>query len=88
MHAILGPKPQIAQQRRERLAASGGAPRPEVNLASLNDTASDRAPDTESPDAKPDGLPRRAGNRTVGPPDVGPGEADRPEGNGKRTCRS
>jgi hypothetical protein len=31
--------------------------RPEVNLASLNDTASDRAPDTESPDAEPDGVP-------------------------------
>jgi len=58
---ILGPKPQIAQQRRERLAASGGAPRPEVNLASLNDTASDRAPDTESPDAEPDGLPAQSG---------------------------
>jgi translation initiation factor IF-3 len=51
MHTILGPKPQLAQQRRERLAANAGAPRPEVNMASLNDTASDRAPDTEEPDA-------------------------------------
>ena len=62
MHVILGPKPQIAQQRRERLAASGGAPRPEVNLASLNDTASDRAPDTESPDTDaPNDAPATSG---------------------------
>ena len=52
MHTILGPKPQLAQQRRERLAANAGAPRPEVNMASLNDTASDRAPDTEAPDTE------------------------------------
>ena len=52
MHTILGPKPQLAQQRRERLAANAGSPRPEVNMASLNDTASDRAPDTEAPDTE------------------------------------
>ena len=47
MHVILGPKPQLAQQRRERPAAAarvsgGGA----ANVQDVNDMPSDRAPDS------------------------------------------
>jgi hypothetical protein len=54
MHVILGPKPQQAQQRRERpaaaaRAASGGA----ANVPDVNNLPSDRAePDDAAPTAE------------------------------------
>ena len=89
MHTILGPKPQLAQQRRERLAASGGAARPEVNMASLNDTASDRAPDTEAPDASQTARGDERGIANGRPTGTsGLVRPDKAGGERKRTCRS
>jgi translation initiation factor IF-3 len=57
MHVILGPKPQLAQQRRERpAAAAAGAGNHAAggrDMADVNNMASDQAPDSEPDDAAP-----------------------------------
>ena len=53
MHVILGPKPQLAQQRRERPAAAARVGGGAANAPDVNDMPSDRAPESGPDDAQP-----------------------------------
>jgi hypothetical protein len=57
MHVILGPKPQQAQQRRERPASAAaarvGGTAAAASVRDVNDLPSDRAPESEPGDTQP-----------------------------------